>query len=68
MKTFKQLKNNAIALDGVKYRPYLIGDLPVKFGCIYKPNDPDFSEGIPAWFGYKGFTYVIDERPKTRYE
>ena len=62
MKTIKFLKNNAIRLDGRLYRPYLIGDLPNNFGCITVPGDPDFREGIPFWFGYKGFTYLIDQR------
>lgn len=60
MKTIKYLKDNKLSLDGVLYRPYLIGDLPANFGCKYVPNDPDFKEGIPSWFGHKGFTYLID--------
>jgi len=64
MKTIKYLKNNNIELDGVPYRPYLIGDLPLNFGCITVPGDPDFKEGIPSWFGHKGFCYVYDSRNK----
>ena len=62
MKTIKYLKDNAICLDGVLYRPYLIGDLPSNFGCTYVPNDPDFKPGIPSWFGHKGFCYIIDSK------
>ena len=56
-----------------KYRPYLVGDLPVRFGCrefgtlVYDENNRllnagDLSEGISEWFNYKGLTYVRDER------
>jgi hypothetical protein len=56
MKTIKFLKYNKIQLDGVTYRPYCISDLPNNFGCISFGE----SEGISEWFGYKGFTYLID--------
>ena len=58
MKTIKYLKDNKLALDGVTYRPYMIGDLPSKFGCISYGE----SDGIYQWFGHKGFCYVIDEK------
>ena len=58
MKTIKYLKDNKLALDGVTYKPYMIGDLPSRFGCItYGDGD-----GINEWFGHKGFCYVIDEQ------
>jgi len=49
------LPNNFISLNGLIYKPYLIGDLPVNFGCLIY-NDRD---GIGHWFGYKGFCYII---------
>ena len=56
-----------------KWRPYMVGDLPVRFGCrdfgtrVYDENNQllnagDLSEGISEWFNYKGLTYVRDER------
>lgn len=58
MKTIKFLKDDGISLNGTKYRPYTIGELPNRFGCIqYGEGD-----GINEWFGYKGFCYVIDNR------
>ena len=41
----------------VKYKGYLIGDLPPRFGFKYK----DDKEGIYQWFNYKGLTWVIDK-------
>ena len=58
MKTIKHLKQNKLELGGVIYKPYMIGDLPSKFGCILYGE----SDGINEWFGYKGFCYVIDEK------
>jgi hypothetical protein len=58
MKTIKHLKQNKLMLGGVTYKPYMIGDLPNKFGCISYGE----SDGIYQWFGYKGFCYVIDEK------
>jgi hypothetical protein len=58
MKTIKHLKQNKLELDGVIYKPYMIGDLPNKFGCIFYGE----GFGINEWFGYKGFCYVIDEK------
>ena len=56
-----------------KWRPYMVGDLPVRFGCrdfgtrVYDENNQllnagDLSEGISEWVNYKGLTYVRDER------
>lgn len=56
MKQIKFLKSKEIRLDGVKYRPYTIGNLPTLFAFIY--NAEDDKDGITTWFNYKGFTYV----------
>ena len=42
-----------------KWRPYTIGDLPNRFGCL---DDGTDKGGISSWFNYKGYTYVRDER------
>ena len=57
MKTIQFLKNKRIQLDGVIFRPYCISDLPNNFGCINYGE----SEGVSEWFGYKGFTYIIEK-------
>jgi len=57
MKTIKFLKNNKIQIGMAVYKPYCIGDLPNNFGCI---NYGD-SDGISHWFGYKGFTYILEK-------
>jgi hypothetical protein len=59
MKKIKFLKNNLIRLNGVLYTPYLVGDLPQRFGFIY--NEDKEQDGITSWFNYKGFTYVVKE-------
>jgi hypothetical protein len=56
MNTIKFLKTKEIKLDKVRYKPYLIGDLPQRFAFIYDPREEQ--EGITEWFNYKGFTYV----------
>tara|TARA_R100000664_G_C2669538_1_gene82188 strand:- start:63 stop:302 length:240 start_codon:yes stop_codon:yes gene_type:complete len=51
----------------VKYKGYLIGDLPPRFGFKEKFDGQDddgndkFKEGIYQWFNYKGLTWVIDK-------
>jgi hypothetical protein len=59
MKKIKFLKNNLIRLNGVLYTPYLVGDLPQRFGFIY--NEDKEQDGITSWFNYKGLTYVVKE-------
>jgi hypothetical protein len=59
MKKIKFLKNNLIRLNGVLYTPYLVGDLPQRFGFIY--NEDKEQDGITSWFNLKGFTYVVKE-------
>jgi len=56
MKTIKFLKDNRIQIGKRVFRPYCISDLPNNFGCINYGE----SEGVSEWFGYKGFTYIID--------
>ena len=56
MNTIKLLRTKEIRLNKVKYRPYLIGDLPQRFAFIYDPREEQ--EGITEWFNYKGFTYI----------
>ena len=56
MNKIKFLRSKEIRLDGVKYRPYLIGSLPQRFAFIY--DDYEDQDGISTWFNYKGFTYV----------
>tara|TARA_R110001606_G_scaffold386063_1_gene549875 strand:+ start:176 stop:364 length:189 start_codon:yes stop_codon:yes gene_type:complete len=57
MKTFRQLKDKRIQLDGRTFRPYCISDLPNNFGCINYGE----SDGVSEWFGYKGFTYIPEQ-------
>lgn len=56
MNKIKFLKTKRIKLNGVQYKPYLIGDLPSTFGFIY--NAEKDQNGISEWFNYKGLTYV----------
>lgn len=56
MNTIKFLKNKEISLNGAKYKPYLIGELPQRFAFIY--DDYEDQDGITTWFNYKGLTYV----------
>jgi hypothetical protein len=56
MNKIKFLKSKEIQLNGVKYKPYTIGNLPNLFAFIY--NAEDDKEGITSWFNYKGLTYV----------
>jgi len=61
MKSIKFKKNSITGaiqctLDGTKYKPYLIGNLPSLFA--FKYDEIDDKDGIAEWFNYKGFTYV----------
>ena len=42
-----------------KWRPYMVGELPTRFGVI---EDGSANGGLNEWFNYKGYTYVRDER------
>jgi hypothetical protein len=58
-KSIKFLKNNFIKLNGVLYTPYLVGDLPQKFGFKFDAeNDRD---GYYEWFNLNGLTYIIKD-------
>ena len=56
MNKIKFTHGKTIKLNGKKYKPYLVGDLPSTFGFIYD-EDKD-QDGITEWFNYKGFTYI----------
>ncbi len=59
MQKIKFLNEKQIKLNGVLYKPYLIGDLPPSFGYKFEvTNEEDIRFGIDEWFNYKGFTYV----------
>jgi len=63
MNKIKFLKEKCIRLNGKKYKPVLIGDIPNKFGYkwISDYNDEGeeiFFNGIYEWFNYKGLTYI----------
>jgi len=57
-KSIKFLKNNFIKLNGVLYTPYLVGDLPSKFGFI---SNDDSQDGYSEWFNLNGLTYIIKD-------
>jgi hypothetical protein len=55
------LSDKTIKLNGIKYKPYNLGNLPPTFGFKQRvTGDGDIQEGIYQWFNYKGFTYVAD--------
>tara|TARA_B110000908_G_C10217177_1_gene433367 strand:+ start:1215 stop:1391 length:177 start_codon:yes stop_codon:yes gene_type:complete len=56
MKILKTLQEKKLRLDGILYKPYMIGSLPPTFGFAYD-EDTDAC-GITEWFNYKGFTYI----------
>ena len=56
MNKIKFIKNRRIKLNGVQYKPYMIGELPSTFGFIY--NEDKDQDGIKEWFNYKGLTYI----------
>ena len=59
MKTIKFLAEKQIKLNGVLYKPYLIGDLPPSFAFKFEiTNEEDIRFGVDEWFNYKGLTYV----------
>ena len=53
------LEEFADTVISTKWRPYTVGDLPNRFGCIEDGSDKG---GLYEWFNYKGYTYVRDER------
>ena len=58
MEKIKFLPNKIIKLNGTKYKPYLIGDLPPSFGLLYIDSGEDVRPGISEWFNIKGLTYI----------
>ena len=59
--TIKFIKNHDsgaihIALNGIRYKPYTVGNLPSTFGFIY--NEDKDQDGISTWFNFKGLTYI----------
>ena len=63
MNIIKHLKEDKIELNGVRYRPYFVGDLPANFGCIAWQRDTDGNvtkEGISEWVKYKGYIYIAE--------
>tara|TARA_R110000803_G_scaffold102518_1_gene170604 strand:+ start:22 stop:198 length:177 start_codon:yes stop_codon:yes gene_type:complete len=56
MKILKTLQEKKLRLDGILYKPYMIGNLPPTFGFVY--NEDTDTDGITEWFNYKGFTYI----------
>lgn len=59
MNKIKFLKNNYIALNGVKYKGYAVGELPPSFGYIY--NEDTETDGIKSFFNFKGLTYIKEK-------
>ncbi len=57
MNTIKFTSKTTLKLNNVKYKAYLIGDLPPSFGF----KNQDDKQGIKHWFNYKGLTWVIDK-------
>ena len=53
------LEEFADTVISTKWRPYTVGDLPNRFGCI---EDGSEKGVLYEWFNYKGYTYVRDER------
>lgn len=62
MNKIKFIANKKIKLNGIVYKPYLVGDLPKSFGRKYIFDGDDVKEGISEWFNYKGFTYVEEKK------
>lgn len=67
MNTIKFTSKTTLKLNNVKYKAYLIGDLPPSFGFKERFDGQDddgndkFKRGIDQWFNYKGLTWVIDK-------
>lgn len=62
MNKIKFIANKKIKLNGVVYKPYLVGDLPNSFGRKYIFDGDKVKNGISEWFNYKGFTYVEEKK------
>lgn len=61
MNTIKYLKEKKISLNGLRYKPYKVGELPPSFGrIILEKREEKVYYGISEWFNHKGLTYLID--------
>ena len=62
MNKIKFLKKEEIELNGVKYKPYTICNLPTSFGMSEEFEGEDGKiykyPIISEWFNYKGLTYI----------
>ena len=67
MNRIKFTSKTTLKLNDIKYKGYLIGDLPPSFGFKEKFDGYDdkgnnkSKKGISHWFNYKGLTWVIDK-------
>jgi hypothetical protein len=62
MQSIKFKSNKTIKIGDDIYKPYLVGNLPPRFGFKSQPNgDGDVKDGISEWFNYKGLTYIKAE-------
>ena len=74
MNKIKFTSKKTLKLNDIKYKGYLIGDLPPSFGFDRKFDSVDFDNnlvkfkyGINHWFNYKGLTWVIDKDHWSKY-
>ena len=64
MNRIKFTSKTTLKLNNIKYKGYLIGDLPPSFGFDQKFDGIDdkgkdkFKYGISQWFNYKGLTWI----------
>ncbi len=56
MHTIKFTSKTTLKLNGIKYKGYLVGDLPSSFGFIY--NEDNDRVGQNQWFNLKGMTWL----------
>ena len=63
MNIIKFTNKTNLKLNNVKYKGYLIGDLPPSFGFKYN----DKKQGINKWFNYKGLTWIVDKDHWTKF-
>ena len=63
MNRIKFTSKTTLKLNDIKYKSYLVGDLPPSFG--FKSNNK--KQGINKWFNYKGLTWVIDKDHWTKF-
>ena len=56
MKNIKFTSKTSLKLNGILYRGYTVGELPMKFGFIYDFEDD--KDGISEWFNMRGLTWL----------